>query len=46
MEKRSTSDFPEQTRGQDMENTSGIGKNPVENVSHVPNHIAKAAERI
>ena len=28
MEKRSKSDFPEQTRGQNMKNTSGIGKNP------------------
>ena len=46
MEKRSKSDFPEETRGQTMEKTPGIGKNPVENVSHVPNHIAKAAERI
>ena len=46
MEKRSKSDFLEQTRGQNMENTPGIGKNPVENVSRVPNHIAKPTERI
>ena len=45
-EKRSKSDFPEQTRGQNMENISGIGKNAVENVRHVPNHIAKPTERI
>src|SRR5690349_16958395 len=38
--------FQSKRGGQNMENTSGIGKNPVENVSHVPNHIVKPTERI